>query len=471
MFGIVGKDDRVALRKLVRLLRDARFPDVRECLRFLVKADSETLLNCLREVEALGFYPSLLLARFVSVAGGRTFAFQIVDLMKDANPAVRWLATAILGEIGDPKLTPYLVEALDDSAVEVRLEAVNALRRLRDESAFQGLVKALRNSDPSVRVMAVRSLGLLRKEDAFPHLIAALRDECADVVYASLKTIGEVGLQEAIIHVVPLLDAEKSEIRAEARRVLESFAKKFGFSGNEAEWVELSVGALKGLEDFRRRLGKLEEALSKGDLKTADEYIVELDELADELKFQLVKAGGWCLEVFEKEEERLDRLAKEVDLLGAERAKALQGLGSVLRGLLETRGVVSLRDVPKASFRGHPVLRDEDVISVFEEMVKGGFRGVVDGDRLIALDVIERKINELAKVYSRIRVEKIAEKVGVSEELLIKILEESFSSGVLQGRIDDASKIVEFQTGARREKHIPVTFLDNLSPPDVNERI
>ena len=469
-FEPVFKDEKVYARKLARMLRDARLTDFQECLRFLVKAGSDTLLSHFREVESFSFCSVLLLARLMSIAGGRPFAFQIVDLMKDSNPAVRWLATAILGETGDSRLTHYLVEALDDDAVEVRLEAVNALRRLKDESAFQGLVKALRDSDPSVRVMAVRSLGLFRKEDATPYLIAALRDECTDVVYASLKTIGEIGLQEAIVNVIPLLNAEKPEIRFEARRVLELFAKKFGFSGNESEWINLCVKVLKDLEDFAQRLGKLEDALNECDLKTADRYVVELDEFAEELKFQLVKAGGWCLEFFEKEEEKLERLAKEVDLLGSERAKAIQVLGDVVRDILEAKGVISLRDVPRASFKGRPIVKDDDVILVFEEMVRGGFKGVIDGDRLVALDIVERKIRDVAKVYSRISIEKLAEKIGISESLLVKLLERAFSLGVLHGKIDDASKIVEFRS-VERERYLSLNHFDGVTPPNMNERI
>jgi len=469
-FGIIFKDEKADLRKLVRIIRDARLSDVKEYLCFLVKSDSDTLLNYLKGVDALSFCSVLLLARLMSIVGGRSFIFQVVDLMKDPNPTVRWLATAIIGEVMDPRLTPYLVEALDDDAVEVRLEAVAALRRLRDESAFQGLVKALRNSDPSVRVMAVRSLSLFRKEDVAPYLIAALEDVCTEVVYASLKSIGEVGSQEAIANIVPLLNSEKPEIRFEARRILEFFAKKFGFSSNESEWINLCVKVLKDLDYFRQRLEKLEEALNECDIKAADSYIVELDEFADELKFQLVKVGGWCLEDFEKEEERLERLAKELDLLGSEKAKAIQTLGDMLRNILEERGVVSLKDVPRASFKGRPMVKDEDIILVFEEMVKGGFKGVIDEDRLVALDVVERKIGDVARVYSRISIEKIVEKVGISEGLLVKILERAFSSGVLHGKIDDASKIVEFR-GVEREKDLVSSCFNTSNLPNTNERI
>ncbi|MEM4948450.1 MAG: HEAT repeat domain-containing protein [Candidatus Jordarchaeales archaeon] len=445
--------DRELVKKLVGLLRRPLL-NVRECLRFLVRVDPETFTSFLRRLKFPSFYLPLFLARLTSIVGSRSFTLQLVDLMKDADPSLRLIAIVILGEVGDSKLAPYFVEALEDPSIEVRLEAVNALKRLRNESGLHGLVKALRNSDPIVRVAAVRSLELFRKEDVLPHLITALKDESVDVVYASLKTIREMGLHEAIIHVIPLLNSGEPEIRAEAKRVLESFARRFGFSGNEGEWIELSVNVFNALEDFRRRLKELESALESGDMKTADKCLVELDEFAEELKFQIVKTGGWGLNIFEKEEEKLEELAKELDLMGAERAKALQNLSGVLRELLELKGVVSLEDVPKASFKGRPVIRDEDIVSVFEEMVREGFRGVMDGNRLVSLDFVRKRISELAKVYSRIRTESIAEKVGVSERLLVKMLEELFASGSLQGKIDDANKIVEFQTSSvKRDDH------------------
>ncbi len=470
MLGAKGRHDGL-LRKLFRLLRVPSLSNVKECVCLLVKTRAEDLPRYMKELGEINLSLGSLLAKLVVIAGGRSVALQMADLIKDENPSVRWLAIAVLGELGDQKLSSYLVEALDDPAVEVRLEAVNALRHLKGEVALNGLLKALHDGDYSVRVAAARSLSFFRKEDIFSHLVAALKDECPAVVRASLKTLSEVGAQEAISSIIPLLESDIPEIRDEARRALEVFARKFGFSGIEDEWITLCAKMLRELEEFKRRLGLLEEALKRGDLKVADEYVVELDETADELKLQLVKVGGWCLDVFEKEEERFGRLAKELDLLGAERAKALQSLRGMLERLLEEKGVVHLSDVPRASFKGVPVVSDEDILSIFEEMVREGFKGVIDGFRLVSLGAVEGKLKEIAKVYSRIRISNLADKVGVSEELLVKLLESSFSSGFLRGKIDEANRVVEFRGEFEREGDKISNSSNRFSISEVNERI
>ncbi len=187
--------------------------------------------------------------------------------------------------------------------------------------------------------------------------------------------------------------------------------------------------------------------MRRGDLRAADKLMVELDELADGVKLQLVRVGGWGLKAFEREEERLERLSKELDLLGEARAKAIQELRGTLLSLLEEKGVVPLEEVPRASLMGRPVVGDEDVVSLFEGMVREGFRGVLDGRLLVNLDVVEGRVRDISRVYSRIRIEKVAEKVGISEKLVVDVLERMISSGVIQGRIDDAGKTVEFQGG------------------------
>ncbi len=128
---------------------------------------------------------------------------------KDDDPRVRRYLSMVLGNLGDRRATPLLVEALGDRDVETQIYAILALGRLRDPAALPPLLKALQADERDVRKAAAYALGEMGDARAVPALAAALSDQTADVRFNAAVAMARFGDTRAIGVVREMLDRSR----------------------------------------------------------------------------------------------------------------------------------------------------------------------------------------------------------------------------------------------------------------------
>lgn len=167
--------------------------------------------------------------QFLGEAGSSASVHDLVPLLHDPNPRVRWTAARALGRLGHPQaLTPLLgclegphalpadvvVSAVFDirqcpvavlrqgsrsTSVPMRAVTVELLGRFQALAAVDDVVKILR-SDPSleVRARAAQCLGRLGSPRAVEPLLACLDTGPTPVRAQALWALGEIGAVEAL---------------------------------------------------------------------------------------------------------------------------------------------------------------------------------------------------------------------------------------------------------------------------------
>lgn len=128
---------------------------------------------------------------------------------KDDDPRVRRYLSMVLGNLGDRRATPLLIESLSDEDVETRIYAVLALGRLRDPAAVPHLLTACDKDEHDVRKAAVYALGEIGDRRAIPALSGALADPAADVRYNAAVAMARFGDTRAIGVVREMLDRSR----------------------------------------------------------------------------------------------------------------------------------------------------------------------------------------------------------------------------------------------------------------------
>ncbi len=110
-----------------------------------------------------------------------------------------------LGEIGDARAVPLLLEAMRDRAPDSYFMlpslAANALGQIGGEDAVRGLVRHLRDANPGVRRMAARVLGRFTGEHsnhAVDGLRRALDDNDEKVRGIAAESLQRIGTPNAI---------------------------------------------------------------------------------------------------------------------------------------------------------------------------------------------------------------------------------------------------------------------------------
>ena len=128
---------------------------------------------------------------------------------KDDDPRVRRYLSMVLGNLGDRRATPVLLEALADKDVETRIYAVLALGRLRDPVSVPPVLKVFEGDERDVRKAAAYALGEIGDPRAVPALAAALSDPAADVRYNAAVALARLGDSRSIGVIREMLDRSR----------------------------------------------------------------------------------------------------------------------------------------------------------------------------------------------------------------------------------------------------------------------
>lgn len=112
----------------------------------------------------------------VLIAMGQEVVDAVLEAAEKASGNTKGLMIAILGEIGDKRAVPFLVQQLNDTSPIVRERAAEALGHMRCEEAGPPLIDALRDTAPQVRARAAQALGEMGCWDALPALSEARKD-------------------------------------------------------------------------------------------------------------------------------------------------------------------------------------------------------------------------------------------------------------------------------------------------------
>jgi HEAT repeat protein len=135
-----------------------------------------------------------------------------------------------LGEFGDTRAVPSIIQYLDDGDKEVREAAIRALGKLDDPTGHHAILNCLAHAYKWTRIYSIEVLGKRKVKQAIEPLLQLLNDPEDDVVVAAAKALGQIcEAQCAIPMVQAALDLlqKKSNKRSasKARSILESIAE------------------------------------------------------------------------------------------------------------------------------------------------------------------------------------------------------------------------------------------------------
>jgi len=182
-------------------------------------SDQQTIPDYLNEVQSGGrrerWQAAYQLSQLINVGEAKKYpnlvnqVTTIYRASKNDDPRIRRYLSMVLGNLGDRRATPLLVESLSDPDVETRIYAALALGRLRDPNSVPRLVEIFRSDENDVRKAAAYALGEIGDPRAVPGLTAALEDPTADVRYNAAIAMARLGDPRAIGVLREMLDRSR----------------------------------------------------------------------------------------------------------------------------------------------------------------------------------------------------------------------------------------------------------------------
>lgn len=179
-------------------------------------SDEQTVPDYLHEVQSGGrrerWQAAYQLSQLINAGEAKKYpnlihdVIRVYDSAKNDDPRIRQYLSMVLGNLGDKRATPLLVDALKDQAPETRIYAALALGRLGDPAAVPPLMQVFSSDERDARKAAAYALGELKDPRALPSLAAALQDPIADVRYNAAIAVARYGDTRAIGVVREMLD-------------------------------------------------------------------------------------------------------------------------------------------------------------------------------------------------------------------------------------------------------------------------
>ena len=134
---------------------------------------------------------------------------QLYRESKNDDPRIRRYLSMVLGNLGDRRATPLLLDALNDRDAETRIYALMALGEMHDPAAVPSIIQASRTDDKDIRKTAFYSLGAIGDPRAVPVLAGGLDDEVADVRWNAAVALARFGDRRAVPRLREMLDRSR----------------------------------------------------------------------------------------------------------------------------------------------------------------------------------------------------------------------------------------------------------------------
>lgn len=182
-------------------------------------ADEQTVPEYLNEVRSGGrrerWQAAYQLSQLINAGEAKKYPNLVHDVVrvyeeaKNDDPRIRQYLSMVLGNLGDRRATPLLIDGLKDRAPETRIYAALALGRLRDRAAVPALLEVFATDERDVRKAAAYALGEIGDPRALPALAGALSDPIADVRFNAAIAAARLGDGRAIGVLREMLDRSR----------------------------------------------------------------------------------------------------------------------------------------------------------------------------------------------------------------------------------------------------------------------
>lgn len=136
-----------------------------------------------------------------------------IQILDHPNATERARAAMQLGEMGDRRAVPALIQTLKDREMPVRLAAVEALGKLGDQQAVDSLIAVVRDPNAMVGLSAVESLGNIGSEKAVETLLRIAQERERPLCLGAIRSLGTAGGDRSIQALTAALTDRARDVR------------------------------------------------------------------------------------------------------------------------------------------------------------------------------------------------------------------------------------------------------------------
>ncbi|MBF0408675.1 MAG: HEAT repeat domain-containing protein [Candidatus Riflebacteria bacterium] len=253
--------------------------DVRDgCLLAIVRIGTSAVNRLLTSIESMDDNQRYLIRKSMVKMGNRLVE-PLLRLFKSRKPEIMSFCAATLGEIGNPKSVPVLLEGLSHESWTVRRSCAYALGDI-GEKGVDKIAEALKSQNDDVRYWVTRILESIG-EPGMTYLVRALSDKNKSIRFFSAKALRSSNNPETLRHLIKALGDPSWSVRKVAA---ESIARM-----DEVSIEHLLRNISNDNEDIRHWVGRIITEIGKSKLSQIHDCLKTKD---SELRLYACQALG-----------------------------------------------------------------------------------------------------------------------------------------------------------------------------------
>lgn len=149
-----------------------------------------------------------------------------IKQLKDIGISYRVRAAEALGNYGDPRAVPYLIECIENETDSgVLYVAVNSISVFKDKRTVIPLISLLKCDDKWVRRGAAKALGAIGDKECIGHILPLLSDSNPKIRASAAEAIGLMSYWDFVDDVIPLLHDLDADVRMAAGKAVKMLGR------------------------------------------------------------------------------------------------------------------------------------------------------------------------------------------------------------------------------------------------------
>ncbi len=205
---------------------------------YMEKKDIDKLIKTLGST---GFFGASIFDRrgaaYALIDGDSSAVPALIKALKDKDFQLQNNAAEALGNIGDTRAIPHLIESLRVRGGKGHINtAAEALYRMKDPRGVPALVEALEDNDSYIRVVAVQAIENIDDPRVAPALIKAIKDNDQEVRGTAFRALNKIRDHSVVPSLIELLKDQQFPFCSYRDFLLSHFDLKFNHKISELEY-------------------------------------------------------------------------------------------------------------------------------------------------------------------------------------------------------------------------------------------
>jgi len=214
----LGDQDIYLVEKALAKLVSYGDKAVEKLLQHIDDPDRNIASRCIESLGKIGNQTAVepLINKLFALSDSKTFTSRFL----------RIVTINALGELRSSKAIPILKKIGNEGTEYDNAHSLVALSKIGHRPSMSGLIDLLKDDNKNIRYIAAESLGELNMPESIPALIDALGDKEWFVRDAAIESLGKLGAVQALPLIEPLLDDPVPFVRKTAYLTIRKLSLK-----------------------------------------------------------------------------------------------------------------------------------------------------------------------------------------------------------------------------------------------------